>query len=170
MNLEAIKPIVEQIVKDTLLEKRYEYGWPSKGVSNKKATGGLINSIKVIKIEENNTDVLKVDMKDPNYKYVEEGRRKGTAKGKGYVPIKAILKWMAQRGIGIRNEKGQFVKDDAARTAAAYRISNSIRNNSIRATGFIEIARQRIKENKKIMQLLEEAAMQELIEIIKFGT
>ena len=165
MNLEAIKPIVEQIVKDTLLEKRYEYGWPSKGVSNKKATGGLINSIKVIKIEENNTDVLKVDMKDPNYKYVEEGRAKGK-----YVPIKAILKWMAQRGIGIRNEKGQFVKDDAARTAAAFRISNSIRVNSIRATGFIEIARQRIKENKKIMQLLEEAAMQELIEIIKFGT
>jgi len=162
MNLEAIKPIVEQIVKDTLLEKRYEYGWPSKGVSNKKATGGLINSIKVIQIEENNTDVLKVEMKDPNYKYVEEGRAKGK-----YVPIKAILKWMAQRGIGIRNEKGQFVKDDAARTAAAFRISNSIRVNGIRSTGFIEIAKGRIEENKQIMRLLEDAAMQELIDLIE---
>ena len=162
MNLEAIKPIVEQIVKDTLLEKRYEYGWPSKGVSNKKATGGLINSIKVIKIEENNTDILKVEMKDPNYKYVEEGRAKGK-----YVPIKAILKWMAQRGIGIRNEKGQFVKDDAARTAAAFRISNSIRVNGIRSTGFIEIAKGRIEENKQIMRLLEDAAMQELIDLIE---
>ena len=162
MNLEAIKPIVEQIVKDTLLEKRYEYGWPSKGVSNKKATGGLINSIKVIKIEENNTDILRVEMKDPNYKYVEKGRAKGK-----YVPIKAILKWMAQRGIGIRNEKGQFVKDDAARTAAAFRISNSIRVNSIRATGFIEIAKGRIEENKQIMRLLEDAAMQELIDLIE---
>jgi len=167
MNLDAIRPIVEQIVKDTLLEKRYEYGWPSKGVSNKKATGGLINSIKVIQIEENNTDILKVEMKDPNYKYVEEGRRKGTAKGKGYVPIKAILKWMAQRGIGIRNEKGQFVKDDAARTAAAFRISNSIRVNGIRSTGFIEIAKGRIEENKQIMRLLEDAAMQELIDLIE---
>ena len=162
MNLEAIKPIVEQIVKDTLLEKRYEYGWPSKGVSNKKATGGLINSIKVIQVQENNVDILKVDMKDPNYKYVEEGRAKGK-----YVPIKAILKWMAQRGIGIRNEKGQFVKDDAARTAAAFRISNSIRVNSIRATGFIEIAKGRIEENKQIMRLLEDAAMQELIDLIE---
>ena len=162
MNLEAIKPIVEQIVKDTLLEKRYEYGWPSKGMSNKKATGGLINSIKVIQIEENNTDVLKVEMKDPNYKYVEEGRAKGK-----YVPIKAILKWMAQRGIGIRNEKGQFVKDDAARTAAAFRISNSIRVNGIRSTGFIEIAKGRIEENKQIMRLLEDAAMQELIDLIE---
>ena len=162
MNLEAIKPIVEQIVKDTLLEKRYEYGWPSKGVSNKKATGGLINSIKVIKIEENNTDILRVEMKDPNYKYVEEGRAKGK-----YVPIKAILKWMAQRGIGIRNEKGQFVKDDAARTAAAFRISNSIRVNGIRSTGFIEIAKGRIEENKQIMRLLEDAAMQELIDLIE---
>jgi hypothetical protein len=162
MNLDAIRPIVEQIVKDTLLEKRYEYGWPSKGVSNKKATGGLINSIKVIQIEENNTDILKVEMKDPNYKYVEEGRAKGK-----YVPIKAILKWMAQRGIGIRNEKGQFVKDDAARTAAAFRISNSIRVNSIRSTGFIEIAKGRIIENKQIMRLLEDAAMQELIDLIE---
>ena len=162
MNLEAIRPIVEQIVKDTLLEKRYEYGWPSKGVSNKKATGGLINSIKVIQIQENNTDILKVEMKDPNYKYVEEGRAKGK-----YVPIKAILKWMAQRGIGIRNEKGQFVKDDAARTAAAFRISNSIRVNGIRSTGFIEIAKGRIEENKQIMRLLEDAAMQELIDLIE---
>jgi hypothetical protein len=101
-------------------------------------------------------------MKDPNYKYVEEGRAKGK-----YVPIKAILKWMAQRGIGIRNEKGQFVKDDAARTAAAFRISNSIRVNSIRSTGFIEIAKGRIIENKQIMRLLEDAAMQELIDLIE---
>ena len=164
MDLEAIKPIVQDIVKNVLLERRYEYGWPTKGMSNKKATGGLINSIKVIQIKENNTDILQVDMKDPNYKYVEKGRAKGK-----YVPIKAILKWMAQRGIGIRNEKGQFVKDDNARTAAAFRISNSIRVNSIRATGFIEIARKRIAENKQVMQLLEEAAMQELIDIIKFG-
>ncbi len=157
MNLDPIKPIIEQIVKDTLLEKRYEYGWPSKGVSNKKATGGLINSIKVIQVKENNTDILKVEMKDPNYKYVEEGRAKGK-----YVPIKAILKWMAQRGIGIRNEKGQFVKDDAARTAAAFRISNSIRVNGIRSTGFIEIAKARIDENKQIMQLFKEAAIEKL--------
>lgn len=164
MDLEAIKPIVQDIVKNVLLERRYEYGWPTKGMSNKKATGGLINSIKVIQIKENNTDILQVDMKDPNYKYVEKGRAKGK-----YVPIKAILKWMAQRGIGIRNEKGQFVKDDNARTAAAFRISNSIRVNGVRATGFIEIARKRIAENKQVMQLLEEAAMQELIDIIKFG-
>jgi hypothetical protein len=164
MDLEAIKPIVQDIVKNVLLERRYEYGWPTKGLSNKKATGGLINSIKVIQIKENNTDILQVDMKDPNYKYVEKGRAKGK-----YVPIKAILKWMAQRGIGIRNEKGQFVKDDNARTAAAFRISNSIRVNGVRATGFIEIARKRIAENKQVMQLLEEAAMQELIDIIKFG-
>ena len=140
MNLESIKPIVEQIVKDTLLERRYEYGFPAKGVSNKKATGGLVNSIKVVQIKENNTDILRVEMKDPNYKFVEEGRAKGK-----YVPIKAILKWMAQRGIGIRNEKGQFVKDDAARTAAAFRISNSIRVNGIRASRFIEIAKGRIE-------------------------
>ena len=164
MDLEAIKPIVEEIVKNVLLEKRYEYGWPTKGLSNKKATGGLINSIKVIKIKENNTDILQVDMKDPNYKYVEKGRAEGK-----YVPIKAILKWMAQRGIGIRNEKGQFVKDDNARIAAAYRISNSIRVNGIRATGFIEIARRRIAENKQVKELLEQAAMEELIRIIKFG-
>ena len=164
MDLETIKPIVQEIVKNVLLEKRYEYGWPTKGMSNKKATGGLINSIKVIQIKENNTDILQVDMKDPNYKYVQFGRSKDN-----YVPVKAILKWMAQRGIGIRNEKGQFVKDDNARIAAAYRISNSIRTNGVRATGFIEIAKKKIAENKQIMQLLEEAAMQELIDIIKFG-
>ena len=165
MNLEAIKPIVEEIVKNTLLERRYEYGFPTKGVSNKKATGGLVNSIKVVQINENNSDILRVQMKDPNFKYVEYGRAKGK-----YVPIQAILKWMAQRGIAIRDEKGRFKKDEDARLSAALKISNSIRVKGIRATGFIEIARQRIKENKKIMQLLEEAAMQELIEIIKFGT
>lgn len=162
MNLEAIRPIIEDIVKKTLLEKRYEYGFPAKGVSNKKATGGLINSIKVIKVREDNEDILRVEMKDPNYKFVEEGRAKGK-----YVPIKAILKWMAQRGIGVRNKKGQFVKDDAGRKSIAYAISNSIKVNGIRSTGFIEIAKGRIKENNQILQLLEEAAMQELIEIIE---
>jgi hypothetical protein len=162
MDLEAIRPIVEQIVKDTLLEKRYEYGWPSKGVSNKKATGGLINSIKVVQIHENNNEILHVDMKDPNYRFVEEGRAKGT-----YVPIKAILKWMAQKGIGIRDEKGRFKKDDDARKSAALKISNSIRVNGIRATGFIEIALGKIEENNQIMQLLEDSAMQDLIDIIE---
>jgi hypothetical protein len=164
VDLQAIKPIVEEIVKNVLLEKRYEYGWPTKGTSNKKATGGLINSIKVIQIKENNTDILQVDMKDPNYKYVEYGRSKDK-----YVPVKAILKWMAQRGIGIRDERGKFKKDSDARLAAAYKIANSIKVNGVRATGFIEIARRRIAENKQVKQLLEEAAMQELIDIIKFG-
>ena len=36
MDLEAIKPIVQDIVKNVLLERRYEYGWPTKGMSNKK--------------------------------------------------------------------------------------------------------------------------------------
>lgn len=162
MNLESIRPIVEDIVKNVLLEKRYEYGWPSKGMSNKKATGGLINSIKVVQIHETNAEILRVEMKDPNYKFVEEGRAKGK-----YVPIKAILKWMAQRGIGIRDEKGRFKKDEDARLAAAFKISNSIRVNGIRATGFIEIAKGRIEENKQIMRLLEDAAMQELIDIIE---
>jgi hypothetical protein len=162
MNLEEIRPIVEDIVKQTLLEKRYEYGWPAKGVSNKKATGGLINSIKVVQVHQDNNDILQIDMKDPNYKYVEEGRRKGT-----YVPIKAILKWMAQRGIGIRDKKGRFKKDEDARKSVALKISNSIRVNGIRATGFMEIAKAKIEENNQILQLLEDSAMQELIDIIE---
>lgn len=165
MDLEAIKPIVEEIVKNTLLERRYEYGFPVKGLSNKKATGGLVNSIKVVQIKENNSDILRVEMKDPNFKYVEYGRSANST----YVPIQAILKWMAQRGIAIRDEKGRFKKDSDARLSAAIKISNSIRVKGIRATGFIGIARKRIEENKKIKQLLEEAAMQELIDIIKFG-
>ena len=56
MDLEKIAPIIENILKKTLEQKRYPFGFAKyKGVGNKVASGKLKNSIsvEVKKVNEN---------------------------------------------------------------------------------------------------------------------
>ena len=51
MELEAIEPIIEQIIKDSLSAKVYQYG-KSKNLTNRVASGKLRNSVKA-KVQPN---------------------------------------------------------------------------------------------------------------------
>jgi hypothetical protein len=174
MNLEAIAPIIQQIVKDTLRERRYLFGFQGKtGVTNKVASGTLVNSVRVNVKNKNDINTLEIDIAGYG-NFVEEGRLPGL---RG-VPVEAIKIWMEEKGIGIRNEQGKFVKGHRQRKknyktgkgdvySIAFAIQKSIERFGIRSSGFTEIALGKIAENKKIMSLLEGQAIQDLMNIIQ---
>jgi hypothetical protein len=177
MDLNAVLPSIEKIVKNTLKERNYPFGGrPNSvysGLSNKIATGGLMNSVKAKAQKYNDMDHIEIEMK--NYgAFVEEGRKPGS-----YVPISQIMKWIQQKGIGVRNERGQFVKGhlktkkqiqkanrEGQALPVAFAIQKSIWKFGIRATSFTEIALYKISQDKKIINLIGDEAMDELMNMI----
>jgi hypothetical protein len=172
MNLEAIAPVIEKIVKDTLKERRYPFGFQGRtGLSNKVASGTLVNSVKVVATNDNNVQNLSIDIAGYG-NMVDEGRRPGL---RG-IPVEAIRQWLEEKGIGVRDERGRYVQGHRKRAAAnktaeilpiAFAIRKNIEKFGIRSAGFIQISLGKIAENKKILSLLEDSAMADLIKIIE---
>ena len=181
MNLEAIAPIIEKIVKDTLKERRYPFGFQGRtGLSNKVASGTLVNSVKVNVKNNNNINSLEIDI--ANYgNLVDEGR----LPGKNGIPVEAIKIWLQEKGIGVRDERGRFVKGHGKTRQShktvkkeggilpiAFAIQKNIQKFGIRPSGFVQASMENIQNNQKIMDLLEQQTMNELLNIIntKFNT
>ena len=159
MNLEAIAPILEQIIKETLLEKRYPYGFANyKGISNKKASGKLVNSVQVRVEHKKNIDILQVLMED-YAKYVQAGR----LSGKKEVPIKSLLEWIKYRNLRGRNKKGRFISN----LSFAFAIQANIKKYGIRPANFIDFSIEKILKNSQIEELLEGATYDDLINAIE---
>lgn len=171
MNLEAIAPIVEQIIKDVLLKTKYPY---NGGMALKKASGDLIDYISVRSEKDGDLDVLTIYMVD-YAEAVDQGRSKGS-----YVPVNAIMKWLQEKGINVRDDRGRLVKGQqkfrkklqssiAAKKALpiAYAISTSIKNKGIRPTHFMEESINRMLNNNKIDELLQNSAIEDLLNSVK---
>ena len=73
----------------------YPYGNPQRGVSNKVATGQLLNSLTATVVPAGNGDFRLAITYMDYFTYVNLGRRPG----KGLVPIPALLDWIQVRGI-----------------------------------------------------------------------
>lgn len=159
MNLEAIAPIIEDIIRQSLYEQRYKFGFGKyKGVSNKVASGTLARSIEVqTKQGPNNTTELQVLMAEYG-QFVQSGR----LPGKGFVPVGSLLKWIKQRGLKGRDKKGKFIKDKSF----AFAIQQNIKKFGIRPANFIDVSIEKIMEDPRITELLGEAAYDELINAI----
>ncbi len=101
MDLDAIAPILEEILKKSLEEKRYRFGFAKyQGLSDKVASGKLVNSISVTTVQKRNETVLSVFMEDYG-QFVQSGRVPGQ---KG-VPISALEQWIKDRKIQGRDKK-----------------------------------------------------------------
>lgn len=103
-----IKKFVDQIKKE-ILEKKYPYapgynnGGTTRGVSDKKASGELYNSIQG-SVEMTPDGPVAVLSYADYFKYVNEGRRPNVRR----VPIKDLLEWIKIRGVRFRTERGRF--------------------------------------------------------------
>jgi len=174
MNLEAIAPIIKKIIQDTLRERRYPFGFQGRtGLSNKVASGTLLNSVQVVKVQNEGIDTLELIM--PGYgQFVNDGR----LPGKKGIPVEAIKIWMQEKGIGVRDERGRFVKGNRQRTKnfntgkgdvypIAFAIQKNIQKFGIRQSGWIPIVMGKIEEDRKIRELLEGQAMADLIKILE---
>lgn len=115
--IKTITKLIEDEFKKALLLKEYPYapgfngdaysngrkgeynGQSLKGVSDKRASGGLLNSIRCEYDETQGAFLLY--MAD-YYKYVDEGRQPGK-----YVPIEPLQKWASLRlGLNEKEAKG----------------------------------------------------------------
>ena len=95
MNLEAIAPILEDIIRQSLYEKRYQFGFANyRGVGNKVASGTLARSVQVVTKQSNDVTVLQVLMEEYG-QWVQSGRMAG----KGFVPVGSLMRWIKQRGL-----------------------------------------------------------------------
>ena len=158
MNLEEITPIIEKIVKDTLRERVYPFGGRQNslysGLSNKVSSGNLLNSVKVNIQKQDDFTGIEIDIAAYGM-FVEEGRMPGKK-----VPVSAIMQWLGEKGINVRNEKGRFVKgnrkfkkeyEEAKSNGkilpAAFAIQKSIEKFGIRASNFSEKAFYKISQD-----------------------
>lgn len=160
MDLEAIAPILEQIIKESLEQKRYPFGFAKyQGIGNKVASGKLKNSVKVnVDVSKQGYAILQVIMEDYGT-YVQEGR----AAGKKGVPIKSLLDWIKDRKLKGRNAKGRFITN----TSFAFAIQKNIKKYGIRPSKFIDVSVEKILEDPRIIELIGDSAVEELIDLIQ---
>lgn len=164
MDLELIAPIIEEIIKETLEEKRYPFGFARfKGVSNKRATGSLINSVQVnVTTSRNGITELQVLMNEYG-EYVNAGRRPG----KGNVPIQPLIEWIKARKLRPRDKDGKFVPmTEQNIKGMAFGIQKNIKKYGIRPANNIEISIEKILADPRITDLLGDAGMDDLIDAL----
>jgi hypothetical protein len=158
MDLEAIAPLLEDIIRQSLYEKRYQFGFDKyKGVGNKVSSGTLARSVEVQIKTNNGITELQILMAEYG-QWVQSGR----VPGKGYVPVGSLIKWIKQRGLKGRDKKGKFMTDKSF----AFAIQKNIRKFGIRPANFLDISMEKIMADERITNLLGEAAYDDLINAI----
>jgi hypothetical protein len=159
MDAEKIAPIIEDILKKTLEQKRYPFGFAKfKGVGNKVASGKLRDSISVVAKKQGDETIIQV-LTEEYAQWVQSGR----APGKKGVPISVLEKWIKDRGLQGRNKQGQFIK----RTSFAFAIQNNIKKFGIRPSNFLDVAIEMIMSDPKIAELIGDEAYEDLINLIE---
>lgn len=175
MDLERIAPIIEEIMKKTLEQKRYPFGFAKfRGMGDKVASGKLKDSIRVQvqggsrkitrrEFLQGQTGlegpfVLKV-MAEEYAQWVQSGR----LPGKKGVPIAALEQWIKERGLTGRDKKGRFIK----RKSFAFAIRNNIKKFGIRPSNFLDVVLEMLADDQRIMELIENEAYDDLINLIE---
>ena len=175
MNLDALAPIIEQIIKESLDEKAYIYGRFQKGLTNRVASGTLRNSIKA-EVEDNKQGIQVIKITalggkrlEDTYAYWLINDRKG---GNGFANIGAIKQWIYnKKSFRIRDFKtGQFLpKDEKNVDSVAFVIARSIGKFGFqnKPKNFMTIAMDKIMNNEQVMEIIAEATYDELFDKIE---
>lgn len=160
MNLEEIAPILENIIKEALEEKRYRFGFAKyQGTSNKVASGKLKNSVSVTVQQTNDSSAIIQVMMEDYAQWVQSGR----LPGKKFVPVGALEEWIKSRGLKGRNSKGRFITN----RSFAFAIQKNINKFGIRPANFIDVSLENLLDNDKVIELIGESAYDDLINAIE---
>ena len=174
MNLEAIEPIIEAIVKKSLQDRVYQYGRSGKGMTNRIATGNLRNSIKAV-VQPNKQGIQIIQLQAfgkplaNTYAYWLINDRKG---GGSFANIGAIQKWIKdKKSFKIRDMKtGQYLpKNEKNIQNVAFVIARSIGKFGFKnkPKNFIEVSIDEILNNKQILDIIGEATYEDLLNLIE---
>jgi len=163
MTEQEMEVVVTDIIKGILLEKRFPFGIPQRGIGNKKATGNLINSIRATNVViTENMEQITFDLNSMNY-YINVD--KGRFSNRTPPPIEPILKWVKTRGLRMRNAKGQFAK--GSQLSLAFAISKKIGRRGIRPANIGKIAITAIENDTRFFDLYQKEAFDKLDKKIK---
>lgn len=160
MDLSEAAPIIENIIKETLTQNRYPFGFSKfRGVGNKVASGKLRDSVKVISNNDaQGNSVLLVTMMQ-YAQWVQSGR----LPGKKFVPIGQLEKWIKERGLKGRDKKGKFITNKSF----AFAIAKNINKFGIRPSNFIDFSLEKIIDDSKIKEIIGDGAYEDLINAIE---
>ena len=173
MDLEALAPIIADIVKESLSEKVYLFGAYQKGLTSRVASGTLKNSIGAV-VEDNKQGIQVIKITalggqplTNTYAYWLIEDRKGGGEGK-FANIDAIKEWIYnKKSFRIRDYKtGQFLpKTEKNVDSVAFVIARSIGRFGFqnKPKNFIEISIDKIMKNQQIMQIIEDATYDDLL-------
>jgi hypothetical protein len=130
-----------------------------KQKGNKIASSSLYNSVQVKQTNNNTLEVLMNEY----WKYVQSGR----LPGKKGVPIEAIEKWIKSRRLSDklkgRDKKGRFITN----RSFAFAIQKNIKKFGIAPSNFLDVAVENIMEDNRIIELLGDAVLEDLIDKIE---
>jgi hypothetical protein len=155
MDLETIAPLLEDIIRKSLYEQRYPFGFDKyKGVGNKVASGTLARSVEVQTVQKGPITELQILMAEYG-QWVQSGRMPG----KGFVPVGSLMRWIKERGLKGRNKKGKFITDKSF----AFAIQKNIKKFGIRPANFLDISFEKIFEDPRINELVGEEGYEELV-------
>lgn len=173
INLELIQPIIEDIVKQSLRDKVYQYGIKSTGLTSRVASGRLVNSINSqIKTDKEGVITIQImafgqPLSNTYAYWLINGRNPGR-----FPNIKAIEQWiMDKKSFRIRNLKtGRYMeKNEKNVKQAAFLVSRSMSKFGFqnKPLNFIEISYEKIINNEQIKELIGQATIDDLLQIIE---
>lgn len=179
MDLEAIEPIIEQIIKDSLSAKVYQYG-KSKNLTNRVASGRLRNSVKA-KVQPNRQGIQIVQItylggktinQEGVYAYWLANDRGPNRSGSKFANIGAIKEWIKnKKSFRTRDFKtGKYLpKNEKNIDKAAFAIARSIGKFGYknRPQNFLEVSIDKIMKNPKIIEIIGNATMDDLLNLIE---
>jgi hypothetical protein len=179
MDLEALEPIIEQIIKDSLSANVYQYG-KNKNLTNRVASGKLRNCVKA-KVQPNRQGIQIIQItflggktinQEGVYAYWLANDRGPNKSGKKFANIGAIKEWIKnKKSFRTRDFKtGKFLpKNEKNIERAAFAIARSIGRFGYknRPQNFVEVSIDKIMKNPKIIEIIGNATMDELINQIE---
>jgi hypothetical protein len=119
----------------------------------------LKDSIRVTVVKRSEDETILQVMAEAYAQWVQSGRLPGKKK----VPLFAIEKWIRDRNLQGRDKKGRFIK----RRSFAFAIQSNIKKFGIRPSNFLDVALEMLAEDPRIMELIENEAFDELINLIE---
>jgi hypothetical protein len=174
MDLDALAPIIADIVKQSLSEKVYLFGAYQKGLTSRVASGRLRDSIGAV-VEENKQGIQVIRVTALGGKRLEDtyaywlinDRKPGK-----WANINAIKEWiMNKKSFRIRDYKtGQFLpKTEKNVDSVAFVIARSIGKFGFqnKPKNFVEVSIDTIMKDPRITQIIEEATYDDLLNKIE---
>jgi len=170
MDLDALAPIIADIVKQSLSEKVYLFGAYQKGLTSRVASGKLRDSIgAVVEQSKQGIQVVRITalggkrLEDTYAYWLINDRQPGK-----WANINAIKEWIYnKKSFRIRDYKtGQFLpKTEKNVDSVAFVIARSIGRFGFqnKPKNFLEISIDKIMNNEQIIQIIEDATIDDLL-------